>query len=574
MRIVDFRDFMSDYQVIARKFRPQSFKDVIGQDAIVTTLKNAIRFNRLAQAYLFCGSRGTGKTTLARLLAKALNCQQLTSEYEPCNQCASCREIATGTSLDVLEIDGASHRGIEDIRQINETVGYAASSGHYKIYIIDEVHMLTKEAFNALLKTLEEPPPKVKFLFATTEPHKVLPTILSRCQRFNLNRIPLPQIMAKLRHVSHQLGVEAEEEALRLLAQRAEGGLRDAESLFDQILAFEEGPLTVDSVTKILGLMPRDIYFEIDQAGKQGQFAKAFEIAHLVFTEGKDLTYFIEGLIDHLRQILLVKVSGPHSSFSHLTESEKEKYAQAAQVYSQEQCLDLIEYLLAAQNQLRMTTFGKVSLEAVLLHVMRSHFRLPIEQLVRHLSELEQLIGEKGDQSVVASNLAVPSSLPAKPAAPAVVSPVPQAAPTLAKSASAAPTLPSQPSPAIPKPSVENISKSPAAPQPLLAKPALPTGLKPANDNLPAASVKTVIASPTLFDTFVSEDPTPTSADLGKAVKSAAKPDKPLSAPTPKSASPSAAPFNSSHELKRPLHEYDTLMHFAAVELEGKLQKN
>ena len=167
---------MPEYQVIARKFRPQSFKDVFGQEAIITTLKNAIKFNRMAQAYLFCGSRGTGKTTLARLLAKALNCRHPDEECEPCNACASCKEITSGNSLDVLEIDGASHRGIEDIRQINETVGYAAS-GRCKIYIIDEVHMLTKEAFNALLKTLEEPPAKVKFLFATTEPHKVPPTI-------------------------------------------------------------------------------------------------------------------------------------------------------------------------------------------------------------------------------------------------------------------------------------------------------------------------------------------------------------------------------------------------------------
>jgi len=284
---------MSEYQVIARKFRPQSFKDVFGQDAIVTTLRNAMKSKRLAQAYLFCGSRGTGKTTLARLLAKALNCQHPLPDQEPCNQCSSCREIISGMSLDVLEIDGASHRGIEDIRQINDAVGYA-SSGNYKVYIIDEVHMLTKEAFNALLKTLEEPPSKVKFFFATTEPHKVPPTILSRCQRFNLNRIPQTLIVKKLRHIAQQLGVQVDEDALHFLAQRAEGGLRDAESLFDQILAFEKGCVTVDSVTATLGLMPREIYFEIDQAGKEGQFVKAFEIADRVFSEGKDLSFFIE----------------------------------------------------------------------------------------------------------------------------------------------------------------------------------------------------------------------------------------------------------------------------------------
>ena len=189
------------YQIIPRKYRPQAFSSIIGQEAIVITLKNAIRLKRLAHAYLFSGSKGTGKTTLARLFAKALNCKHLDQDGEPCNQCPSCLEITSGHSLDVLEIDGASNRGIDDIRQINETIGYAPASGEYKIYIIDEVHMLTKEAFNALLKTLEEPPPHVKFFFATTEPHKVLPTILSRCQRFDLNRIPEEAMQQK-----HSLG--------------------------------------------------------------------------------------------------------------------------------------------------------------------------------------------------------------------------------------------------------------------------------------------------------------------------------------------------------------------------------
>ena len=215
---------MADYQVIARKYRPQTFADVLGQSPIVTTLKNAIKKNRLAHAYLFCGSRGTGKTTLARVFAKALNCLQPTQDGEPCNQCTSCRGIVSGSSMDVLEIDGASNRGIEDIRQINETVGYATSSGKYKIYIIDEVHMLTKEAFNALLKTLEEPPAKVLFFFATTEPHKVLPTILSRCQRFNLSRISPQLIVNKLARIAKDLNAVAEEEALHMIATRAEIG--------------------------------------------------------------------------------------------------------------------------------------------------------------------------------------------------------------------------------------------------------------------------------------------------------------------------------------------------------------
>jgi len=490
---------MSDYQVIARKFRPQSFKDVIGQEAIVTTLKNGMRTKRLAQAYLFCGSRGTGKTTLARIFAKALNCQQLTNEGEPCNQCSSCREITSGASLDVLEIDGASHRGIEDIRQINETVGYAAASGHYKIYIIDEVHMLTKEAFNALLKTLEEPPPKVKFFFATTEPHKVLPTILSRCQRFNLSRIPLAQIMIKLRHIAHQLQVTIDEEALQLLAQRADGGLRDAESLLDQIIAFEGNQITLHSVYAILGLMPVDIYFKIDEAGHHGHFVQAFEIAQQIFHEGKDLPHFIEGLIDHIRQIVLFQLSGPHSSLLAISLGHQERYAQSAKWYTQEQCLDLIEYLIEAQQKLRFATFGKTALETILIHVMRSHFRLPIEQLVHRLIDLEQAVNRPTNEAV--SKKAV-------------------------------------------DPVKTEITTTPAPKAPVVA-PRMPS---------------------TLFDQSVSEDPTPTPADLGKR----------LSPAVVKKSAPVVAPVIKDKDVedKRPMHEYDTLFQFATVELEGRLQKN
>lgn len=559
---------MSDYQVIARKFRPKSFKDVVGQEAIVTTLKNAIKFNRLAQAYLFCGSRGTGKTTLARLLAKALNCQEPTPDHEPCNQCSACREITASSSLEVLEIDGASHRGIEDIRQINETVGYTTALGRYKIYIIDEVHMLTKEAFNALLKTLEEPPPKVKFFFATTEPHKVPSTILSRCQRFNLNRIPLSQIINKLRFIAHHLEVKVEEEALRLIAQRAEGGLRDAESLFDQIFAFEEGMITVATVTTVLGLMPREIYFEIDVAGKEGDFAKAFEIAHRLFSEGKELMYFIEGLIDHLRHILMIKISGADSSLLFLTDSEKERYLQTAHLYSQEQCLDLIEYLLEAQTQLRLTTFSKVSLEMILLHVMRSHFRLTIEQLVRHVSELDHLIHEKNENvlplppSVRSPPRELSNTPSPKPLVNAISKPVTlnPPSPILNNALLLNPGTPVINS----KPKIESDSANLKATT-SLSKASLSTPSKP---NEP--STTTPLKSPTLFDAFISEDPTPSPSDLGKG-NSFTK----IMIPLPKSPiANTSTPLSAHKELIRPLYEYDTLLHFAAVELEGKLQKN
>lgn len=383
---------MTKYQVLARRYRPQSFCEVLGQEAIVTTLKNAIKMGKLAHAYLFCGARGTGKTTLARVFAKALNCQSPSIEGEPCNGCSSCKEITSGHSLDILEIDGASHRGIDDIRQINETVGYASSSGKYKIYIIDEVHMLTKEAFNALLKTLEEPPAKVLFVFATTEPHKVLPTILSRCQRFNLSRIPLESIIEKLRRIANDLNIDIEEEALHLIAQRADGGLRDAESLFDQVLSFHEGPISLQIVSDVLGIMPKNILFTLDQAGKEGKLSAAFEIAHQVFSQGKDLTQFVESLTEHFRTLLLIKLSGISAPFLSLPEADKARYETSAKLYSQEQCLTILDFLVEAQSQIRFQPSGRIALEAILLRVMRTHQRVPVEFLVRRLSELEQAV--------------------------------------------------------------------------------------------------------------------------------------------------------------------------------------
>jgi len=489
------------YQVLARKYRPKTFAEVVGQDTVVTTLKNGIKNKRLAHAYLFCGSRGTGKTTLARVFAKALNCLQPTTDGEPCTTCSSCKEIASGHSLDVLEIDGASHRGIDDIRQINETVGYATSTGGYKIYIIDEVHMLTKEAFNALLKTLEEPPPRVLFFFATTEPHKVLPTILSRCQRFNLSRIPTELIIAKLSSICRDLQVEIAEEAAALIANRAEGGLRDAESLLDQIIAFHAGAITTESVNAVLGIMPRDTLFELDKAGKAGNLGVAFEIAHQVYAQGKDIVHFVETLTEHIRTLLLIKVGGKDAPYLQLTPAGKEKYEASSRLYTQEQCLTLLEYLSQAQHQIRFATAGKIALENILLHVLRSHQRIPVEYLVRRLAELEK--------TVAGASQGTENAPPPPPVAPVA---------------------------AAPKPAPKTVESPPPSP-------------KPAAKTAPTPSV--------------SIDPTPTPSDLGiKAIKSSTAVTKPAI-----SATPSPKP-NLQNQ-----HKHDTLMQFAAVELEGTLQR-
>jgi DNA polymerase-3 subunit gamma/tau len=395
------------YQIIARKYRPQTFASVVGQEVAVLTLKNGLKYKRLAHAYLFCGCRGTGKTTLARVFAKALNCSNLTDDFEPCNACSSCLDINAGRSLDVLEIDGASNRGIDDIRQINETIGYAPASGKFKIYIIDEVHMLTKEAFNALLKTLEEPPVNVKFFFATTEMHKVLPTIVSRCQRFELNRIPYEVVKKKLAWIAQDMSVSCEDDVFSLIANLCEGSLRDAESLFDQILCYAEHPITAAKVSTTLGLMPRTLFFALDKAFEEQNLSFAFELAGEIFSSGKDLSYFLDNLIEHYRCLLKLKLTGS-ASFS--TAKLKEQYIAASIIYTEEQCLYILDFLIHWQSQASKTSFKRISLEMILLHVLRSKHRITYPQLVRRLVELEQKPAPKPPEPVIVEKISeIPS---------------------------------------------------------------------------------------------------------------------------------------------------------------------
>ncbi|QVL56221.1 MAG: DNA polymerase III subunit gamma/tau [Simkaniaceae bacterium] len=399
---------MSSYQVIAKRFRPQKFSEVFEQEAIVQTIKNAIRLEKVGHAYLFCGTRGTGKTTLARLFAKAMNCENLTPENEPCNTCPSCNEITSGHSLDVIEIDGASNRGIDDIRNLNETVGYAASGGRYKIYIIDEVHMLTKEAFNALLKTLEEPPSHVIFFFATTEPHKVLPTILSRCQRFDLRRITPEKINSKLSLVVKQLEVVVDPSALNLIASHAEGSLRDAESLLDQLLCYEEPPITLEHAVKNLGIVSTDLFFKLDDAVKHRDFGAAFSLSETIYQTGCHLQHFLESLTNHFRTIALTQMGEkpPHT-----------EYAASAQAYTKHHTLEILDYLIDALEKAQRTPFKRIHLEVALLHIIRGSQKIPLESLVERLENLKNQ-----SQAPVLKGLppvaAIPESIKAKPPTP------------------------------------------------------------------------------------------------------------------------------------------------------------
>ncbi len=403
------------YIVSARKYRPQRFSQVVGQESIVETLKNAIRSDRAAHAYLFCGSQGVGKTTLARLFAKALNCQSLEqgaqshnktshnhgkesllseasppleggdlqSEIEPCGKCPSCLSIAAGQSLDVIEIDGASHRSIEDVRLINETAAYSPSLGRYKIYLIDEVHMLTKEAFNALLKTLEEPPGRAKFFFATTEPHKVLPTILSRCQRFDLARIPAPQIEKQLSFILDDMSRNATPEALHLISSFAAGSLRDAELLLDQLLCFAPDPIGEEQVRQLLGLAPQTLLFALDDAFANHQIGYACELADRLFQAGTNLFHFFEQLIHHYRQLARIHLLGGKT----ITTAQ---YREAARKYNSSQCVYILDFLLNATERLQKSPFPQITLEGILLHLIRSRHRIPVEQLIQRLHELEE----------------------------------------------------------------------------------------------------------------------------------------------------------------------------------------
>src|SRR4051812_44517727 len=296
-----------NYQVFARKYRPQTFDDLVGQPHVSRTLKNAVAQNRLAHAYLFVGPRGVGKTSAARILAKSLNCIQGPT-VTPCGVCDNCKEIAAGNSLDVIEIDGASNNSVEDVRELRDNVRYAPAKGRYKIYLIDEVHMLSSAAFNALLKTLEEPPPHVKFIFATTEPQKVLPTILSRCQRFDLHRIPAKLIANHLQYIAKQEKITLEPAAAHAIARGAEGGLRDAESMLDQLVAFCGDPIGEADVLKVFGFTSEQTVADLTDKIVRSATAEAIDIVHAQCEAGKDMMKLMSDLISYLRDLLVFKV--------------------------------------------------------------------------------------------------------------------------------------------------------------------------------------------------------------------------------------------------------------------------
>ncbi len=441
------------YQVIARKYRPQRFEDVVGQEHVTTTLANAIRSGRIAHAYLFCGPRGTGKTTLARIFAKALNCTGGPNpEFDETDP--RVKEITEGRSLDVLEIDGASNNGVEQVRELRDTARFAPASSKFKLYIIDEVHMLSTAAFNALLKTLEEPPAHVKFLFATTDPEKVLPTILSRCQRFDLRRIPAKLIVEHLGKIAAQEGVQIDEPALHAIARGADGGMRDAQSTLDQLISFCGTTVVEADVLSMFGLAARAQLLELAQAILAGDAGPALGLLDQLARSGKDLGRLLGDLLNHFRNLLIFQVSRGDKSLLEVSEAEMAALvAQSSQIET-EQLTRVLEVLSYAEGRQRDSASKRIFLEVTLLKAIQAREASSLDTVLKQLRALRESAGLAPAPAIRPP--APPVSAPTvatPPATSAVVTPPPPA-----PVASPAPS-PTPPPPAAP----------PVAPVPVLS---------------------------------------------------------------------------------------------------------
>jgi len=382
------------YQVLARKWRPQRFTEVVGQQHITRTLQNAIRQSRVGHAYLFVGPRGIGKTTTARIFAKALNCESGIVP-EPCCACQSCEEIAGGSSLDVIEIDGASHNKVEHVRDIRENVQYTPSRSRYKIYIIDEVHMLSTAAWNALLKTLEEPPPHVKFLFATTEPHKVLPTIVSRCQRFDLKRISVPLIVERLAQIAESEGIRIDERALAAVARAADGAMRDAQSIFDQMIAFcggRDGDDVIEEqdVIDVFGLASGAELAELARALIGNNLNAALAIVQSLADHGRDLERLHTDLIGYVRNVMICSVCSDPSQLLEVSASELGELQEISQGADPRLVQRILQGLLTQEASLRTALNKRVFIEATIARVIVDAHSVQLDQVIARLNELRQ----------------------------------------------------------------------------------------------------------------------------------------------------------------------------------------
>jgi DNA polymerase-3 subunit gamma/tau len=387
----------TSYLVLARKWRPQVFEEVVGQQHITRALQNGISQQRVAHAFLFTGARGVGKTSTARILAKALNCEK-GPQINPCNQCTNCQEITHGTSIDVIEIDGASNRGIDEIRELRENVRYTPAKSRHKIYIIDEVHMLTKEAFNALLKTLEEPPPHIIFIFATTEPHKIPATILSRCQRYDFKRIPFREVVGSLKRIVEEEGVQISQRGLFSIAQESEGSLRDAESLLDQVIGYAGKQIRDEEIAEVLGLIDRKILSDTIEAIADRDVERCMEAVEKVYQFGYDLQHFCRELLQTLRHLILIKLSQHPERLMELPEEELGSLKKQAEKFQFDQLNHLFSLLLKGEQEIAQSAFPRTMLEVALIRMATSRPVLPVDEMMKRLEALESRVLLKGEK--------------------------------------------------------------------------------------------------------------------------------------------------------------------------------
>jgi len=376
------------YLVLARKWRPQTFQDLIGQEHVCRTLQNAIASGRVAHAFLFTGARGVGKTSAARILAKALQCEAGPAA-EPCNECPACLEITAGNSVDVIEIDGASNTGVEDIRELRENIKYLPSRCRFKIFIIDEVHMLSTSAFNALLKTLEEPPSHVKFIFATTEPHKVPVTILSRCQRFDFKRIPLPRIVERLRQIVDAEQVSVGDSSLTAIARKGDGSMRDSLSTLDQVLAFCGDQVRDEEVISLLGVVDRRLLLESSRAVFDRDCPTCLDIVSRVDSFGCNMRHFCQELIDHFRNLAVLKVAANPAEILDLAEGEMAEVRMQADSVTLGEIQRHLAILLKAEGEMASSGFTRLILEMALIRMCTLPPVVPVDQLIDRLKALE-----------------------------------------------------------------------------------------------------------------------------------------------------------------------------------------
>ncbi|MBX3179198.1 MAG: DNA polymerase III subunit gamma/tau [Candidatus Hydrogenedentes bacterium] len=406
----------NQYLVLARKWRPQAFDSVVGQEHITRTLKNAISSGRIHHAFLFIGSRGIGKTTTARILAKALNCLESDKPTpEPCGQCSNCTSIGAGNNLDVIEIDGASNNGVDDIRELRDNIRMVPTNARYKVYIIDEVHQLSTGAFNALLKTLEEPPPHAIFVLATTEAHKIPATVVSRCQRYDFRRVPVPKLMALLRGILDKEGLQATDEALNAIARAAEGGVRDSESILDELITYCEGEITFQDVSDVLGLVDWQIMHDLCDAILAKDVTAQLLLVERVTAAGKDLSQFIQELLRYFRNLLVCKTANV-KELLHLPEEELEALQARAARVSLTHLIQLVEQFAELANRFDSQIAQRIALEALLIRISKVGVEVSIDTVLEKLVALGQ--GGLGAG-------AVPAEIEAPPATPAPKRPDP-----------------------------------------------------------------------------------------------------------------------------------------------------